>query len=175
MPGEPGTAYSCDMRAAGASAWFTAGAPSLDTVLGLPIHLLVIGSVVVLLPLAAAGAIWMTVSRRASRRFAPVIVPIAWAGFVACLLAEDSGWARAQQVGLPQGHVAMADSLPTLALLLAASITGFWLVDRGIPGNRRRPVWFVGAGICLDLLAVVVIAWAIRAGYSGSIIAWSGS
>lgn len=162
------------MFAAGASALVACGARSLDAILGLPTHPLIVHAVVVLLPLAALGAIWITVSRKASRRFAAVIVSIAWIGAVASLLAEDSGWALAERVGLPQEHAAMADSLPTFALLLAASITGFWLVDRGIPGNRPRPPWFIGAGICLDLLAIAVIVWSIRVGHSGAIVTWSG-
>jgi hypothetical protein len=162
------------MFAARASALVAVDALSWDTTFGLPTHPLIVHAVVVLLPLAALGAIWITVSRRASRRFAAVIVPLAWIGAVASLIAEDTGWLLAEQVGLPQEHATMADSLPVFALLLAASITGFWLVDRGIPGNRRRPPWFVGAGICLDLLAIAVIVWAIRVGHSGAIVTWSG-
>jgi hypothetical protein len=161
------------MLVAGASASTAVGAPSWDAILGVPVHSLAVLAVVVLLPLAALGAIWMTVSRRASRRFAAMIVPISWIGVGACLIAEDSGWALPGGVG--PVHASLADSLSTFALILAASITGFWLVDRGIPGNRHRPPWFIGAGICLDLLALAVIGWAIRIGYSGAMVPWSGS
>lgn len=70
----------------------------------------------VLLPLSAIGAVLMVASRRFSRRFAPVVVAVAGAGGVAALVGGVT-W---------------------MVLGYLGGLTAFWLVDRGIPGNRPR-------------------------------------
>ena len=52
----------------------------LDTVAGLPVHPLVVHAAVVLLPLAALGAILMAVWRSFSRRFGVIVVITAGVG-----------------------------------------------------------------------------------------------
>ena len=51
------------------------------------------------------------------------------------------------------------------ALLIAA--TGFWLFDRGVPGNRPRPGWLRAWAVLLVVIAIAVLTLtlaAVRAG-----------
>jgi len=74
-----------------------------------------------------------------------VVALIAW-------LAALSAWATAVTTGMA-----------IIATGLALAVTAFWLVDRGIPGNRRRPAWFKAYAICLLLLALTGLVLALRA------------
>lgn len=88
----------------------------------------------VLLILAGTGAIVMAGSRQVSRRLG---------GYLAL-----GALAATVLIGVAGGAV-----VAPAALVLAT--TGFWLVDRGIPGNRPRPLW---VRIFALLLAAVALA-----------------
>ncbi len=145
----------------------------LDTVFGLPVHVLVVHAAVVLLPLVSIGAILVALLPRFSRRFAVLVVVIAWVAVPAAFLAEGSGEQLAERVGLPQPHAELGESLPPFALALAVALLVFWLFDRGIPGNRGRPWWLKGLAVVVILVAVLTTWWTIRVGHSGAEATWS--
>lgn len=65
------------------------------------------------------------------------------------------------------------DVVPLPVLGFAVLLTVFWLFDRGVPGNRARP-------LRLKLLAVAVVAAAVActylvviAGHTGALSVWS--
>lgn len=144
----------------------------LDTVFGLPVHALVVHSVVVLLPLSAIGAICMACWPRFSRRFAPLVVLLAFACVVFSLISRESGKALAERVGLPQVHSELGETMPQIALAFFVVLLVFWLFDRGIPGNRHRPVWLRFLAVLLIMLAVFATYWVIRVGHSGAEATW---
>jgi hypothetical protein len=143
-----------------------------DTAFGLPLHPLAVHAAVVLVPLAALGALIMAVSPRLSRRYGGLIVVTGVAAFVASFVAKEAGEALAVKVGLPGEHAQLGDVVPLLTLLLAVALVGFWLVDRGIPGNRSRPWWLRGAAAILVVLGVLATIWAVRAGHTGAELVW---
>lgn len=145
----------------------------LDTVFGLPVHVLVVHAVVVLLPLASIGAVLVALLPRFSQRFAVLVVVLAWAAVPAAFLAEGSGEQFAERVGLPQPHAELGESMPYFAVALAVVLLVFWLFDRGIPGNRGRPWWLKGLAVVLILAAVLTTWWTIRVGHSGAEATWS--
>lgn len=117
--------------------WLQASAADVRT---LPMSL-----ALAMLLLAAVGTMAVIVSVRASRRISAVVALIAW-------LAALSAWATAVTTGMAM-----------VATGLALAVTAFWLVDRGIPGNRRRPAWFKAYAISLLLLALTSLVLALRA------------
>ncbi len=145
----------------------------LDTVFGLPVHVLVVHAAVVLLPLVSIGAILVALLPRFSQRFAVLVVVIAWVAVPAAFLAKGSGEQLAERVGLPQPHAELGESLPPFALALAVALLVFWLFDRGIPGNRGRPWWLKGLAVVVILVAVLTTWWTIRVGHSGAEATWS--
>lgn len=79
--------------------------------------------------LTAVGSLVMVLAPAVSRRY----------GGFAVLLA-----------GVAAGAGAVADLLPVAAGLgLVVVVAAFWLVDRGIPLNRRRPGWLVALGVVM--------------------------
>ena len=150
------------------------GSSLFDTVFGLPLHPLAVHAAVVLVPLAALGALVMAVSRRLSRRYGGLIVVAGIVAFIASFVAKEAGEALALKVGQPGPHAQLGNLVPLLALLLGLGIAGFWLVDRGIPGNRPRPWWLRVAAVALIVIAVLATAWAVRAGHTGAELVWQG-
>ncbi len=96
------------------------------------------------------------------------------AAFIASFVAKEAGEALALRVGQPGKHAQLGDVVPLLALLLALGIAGFWLVDRGIPGNRSRPWWLLFAAVAIIVIAVLATVWAVRAGHTGAELVWQG-
>lgn len=143
-----------------------------DTIAGLPVHVLVVHAVVVLVPLAAVGAVIMAVSHRFAVRFGPAVVAVAWVAVVASFISRQSGEALSARVGAPADHVSAGNILPWFALGLALLITGLWLLDRGIPGSRKRPLGVQILAVVVIAGAVIATGWTIRTGHTGSEATW---
>jgi cell division protein FtsW (lipid II flippase) len=145
----------------------------LDSVAGLPMHPLIVHGAVVLVPLAALGLMLMAVRPAFSRRFGVLVVIVAGAGAAASVAAKLSGEELAERVGTPEVHAELGDVMPWVALGLFVLGLVFWLVDRGIPGNKPRPGWLVAFAILLLLASAFAILWTIRVGHSGAEAVWS--
>ncbi len=147
----------------------------LDSVAGLPLHPLVVHAVVVLVPLAAVGFMLMAVLPSFSRRFGVLVVIVAGAGAGASIGARSCP-ARSSPSGSapPRRTPSSATSCRWVALGLFVLGLVFWLVDRGIPGNKPRPGWLIVYAIVLFLASVFAIYWTIRVGHSGAEAVWSG-
>lgn len=154
------------------SAFATVADSAFGTVAGLPLHPLVVHIVVVLVPIAAIGAIIMAIWRRISRRVGSVIVLAAAAGAGASFVAKASGEAFTQVRGKPVMHAELGEMLPLIALALFLALFVFWLFDRGIPGNRPRPVWIRLFAVVLVGIAILAIVWTIRTGHTGAESVW---
>lgn len=154
--------------------WVAEGSSLFDTVFGLPLHPLAVHAVVVLVPLAALGALVMAVSRRLSRRYGGLIVVAGVVAFIASFVAKEAGETLALKVGQPGQHAQLGNVVPLLTLLLGLGIAGFWLADRGIPGNRSRPWWLRVAAVALIVIAVLATVWTVRAGHTGAELVWQG-
>lgn len=146
----------------------------LDSVAGLPVHPLIVHGAVVLVPLAALGLMLMAVRPAFSRRFGVLVVIVAGVAAVASVAAKLSGEALAERVGTPEVHAELGDVLPLVALGIFVLGLVFWLVDRGIPGNKHRPAWLMVYAIVLFLASAFAIYWTIRVGHSGAEATWSG-
>jgi hypothetical protein len=99
-----------------------------------------------LLALTAVGTVVIVISVRASRRMSAAVAGTSWAA------AVMSWWT----VRAVEGDVLVCGAL-------ALAVTAFWLVDRGIPGNRRRPIWFTIFAVAMVLLAVVSLVLVLQA------------
>ena len=139
-----------------------------DTVLGLPIHALVVHGVVVLLPLMALVT--------AVVAFVPRLrVPAAWpvavidAGMVAMtFVARQSGEALQTRLGgqVAQDHAALGRNLIWFALAM-------FLVSLVVAVNRRSERSTPGVVLAV-VTGALAIWWTVRVGHSGSSAVWSG-
>ena len=139
-----------------------------DTVLGLPIHALVVHGVVVLLPLMAIiTAVVACIPRWRVRAAWPVAVVDA--GMVAMtFVARQSGEALQIRLGgeIAQEHAAIARNLIwfAFAMFLAS------LVAAVFRSSQRAT-----AGAVLAVVSgVFAIWWTVRAGHTGSDAVWKG-
>lgn len=142
----------------------------LGSVVGLPLHPLVVHGVVVLLPLMAVLTVGVAVLGRWSRGAWPVV-----AGNVVVtlmvLVARESG--RRLQAALPvqneaiERHASLGDRLPLFALgVLAASVVV------ALVRSSTRMRW---VGVVLTVVAAAAaITWTVLTGHSGAFAVWNG-
>lgn len=144
----------------------------LETVGGLPAHPLLVHAPLVLIPLVSLSAIAMVASARFSRRFGAAVAVLSGVAVISAAAAKFSGEAWSEQVGLPQPHADLADPLPIIVLLQALLVTVLWLLDRGRPTNRTRPlpVWLLSALVLV--MSVIAVYWTVRVGHSGAEAVW---
>ena len=146
-----------------------------DTVLGLPVHALVVHVVVVLVPLAAAGLVAVVVRPAWRRAYAPVVALLATAGLAAVPVAIFSG--RRLKSRLDAGGV-VADQIHThqqMANLVVYPTVAMWLLALAVLYVDRRAV--VGRGATAVSALAVVSALAattvvVLAGHLGSTAVW---
>jgi len=139
-----------------------------DTVLGLPIHALVVHGVVVLMPLMAmVTAVVALVPRLRVLGAWPVAVIDA--GMVAMtFVARQSGEALQTRLGgqVAQDHAALGRNLIWFALAM-------FLVSLVVAVTRRSERATVGAALAV-VAGVLAIWWTVRVGHSGTEAVWSG-
>jgi len=143
-----------------------------DTIGGLPVHALVVHASVVLLPLTGLGAVLISLKPAWARRFGIIVVLVGLVALVSTVVAKESGETLAARVGLPEPHAELGDRLPLFAAVLFVLVTILWLIDRGIPGNRRRPVWVMGLAALVVVVSIITIWWTFRVGDSGARAVW---
>lgn len=154
-----------------------------DTVLGLPVHPLVVHATVVVLPaaalLVAMAALWPSFRSRAGA--VPLVLSIAALALVPISVQSGGNLAeRVDESALVETHQSLGeDLLPWVIALAAAAGALFWLrrdQRRRDPGeDRRNPYRLMIAGIVLAALvgAVGTMVQVVRVGHSGSEAAWS--
>jgi len=141
-----------------------------DAIFGLPTHILVVHAAVVLIPLAAVGAVVMALSARWSERFGPAVVAVGAVGFLASLASRLSGPSLAQSQGVSEAHHSAGNLLPFFAAGLLIVVTVLWLIDRR--GAVARSLSTSILAVVVVAVAVLATGWTIRTGHTGSEQVW---
>lgn len=144
-----------------------------DTVFGLPTHVLIVHATVVLLPMAAVGAIAIVLRRPWIHRLGLTVAIVAIVGASAAWVSRFSGGHLASRVGYPEPHVQYGQTLPIIATVFAGFVVAYWLLARGVPGNRSRPWWLLVVAGAVIVGAVGVTVATVVTGHSGSQAVWS--
>lgn len=137
-----------------------------------PLHPLVVHGAVVLLPLAALGAIVMALSSRARKRYGSLVAVVSVVALGAVIGARVSGEQLAggtEATGTLGSHIFWGLIAPWPASLLAVATVGLALADRG----RKGPVLstFAVLAMVAALVSLAVVAWT---GHLGSTAVWVG-
>lgn len=153
-----------------------------DTVLGIPLHPLVVHAVVVLAPLTALLLVLFALSERLRVRIGVVLPLLATVTWVCAFVAEESGEALIGILGgesdLIEAHEELGEKLPPVLLLTAVVSWVLWFVWRrstrrvegsGGPGVPFRVLSLVGVVVGIGLTVLVVLV-----GHSGAEAVWSG-
>jgi uncharacterized membrane protein len=155
---------------------------------GLPAHPLFVHIPVVLIPLVAIGAIAMACSARVRDRFGWVVLGLAVVAGLSTQLAIGSGKAlehSVQKSNALDQHIAIAESIRPLALLLLLVALGVMLVDRRTRGawpfrSNPRPgaTPLILRGALVALTIVVAVGTCVRLyqiGDSGAKATWQNT
>jgi hypothetical protein len=159
------------------------------TIDGIPLHPLVVHAVVVLLPLAALGAVVIAVRRSWRRSLGVPVLLVALVGFVSVPMATTTGtqlWTALDvQNPLIDVHAQRAAwllpfALGFLVLLAAAVLTelaaaraeGGAHAVRAATATRHRVA--TGLSVLAALAGLGVTAIVVWVGHAGSVVVWQG-
>jgi uncharacterized membrane protein len=147
-----------------------------DTILGLPVHALVVHFVVVLVPLSALGVIGMAVVPAWRARFGLAVLAVATVALVSVPVATRSGAKLEERINASgtvakqiQNHQDMGKLViyPTVALWVFAAL--LVLLDRR--GRTGKPV--VAVAVLAVLAAGAAAVQVTITGHLGSTAVWS--
>lgn len=139
-------------------------------ILGLPLHPLIVHAAVVLLPLAAFGALLIVLSQRARNRYGSLVVAGSVVAFAAVLGARLTGEAFAGTTtgtGALGTHMFWGLAAPWPAGALAVTTLLLVLAGRG----RSRPL-FITCAVLTVLAALASLAVIVLTGHSGATAVW---
>ena len=138
-----------------------------DSINGVPIHALIVHVAIVLIPLSAIGAILIAARPKALRFFGVKTVIAAGVGVVAGVISGMLRKGLGQDAAWSGNYVEYRNIFPTPALGFLFLLTIFWLIARGVPLNRNRPLWLKVVGATLILAAIGITYLTIAATYLG--------
>lgn len=139
-------------------------------VLGLPLHPLVVHAVVVLLPLAALGALAVVVSGKLRDRYGSLVAACGAAAAVAAIVAKLSGEALASSLGVGQlvaTHQSFGQLVPYPAVALAIALPVALLLRR----RGSMTGWWVAAAVSA-VAALAALVLVLLTGHSGATAVW---
>ncbi|MFW2336801.1 MAG: hypothetical protein ACN4GB_01055 [Candidatus Nanopelagicales bacterium] len=120
---------------------------------------------VVLTLLSAIGAILIAARPKALRFFGVKTVIAAAVGVVAGVISGMLRKGLGQDATWSGNYVEYRNIFPIPALGFLFLLTIFWLIARGVPLNRNRPLWLKVVGATLILAAIGIIYLTIAATY----------
>ena len=148
----------------------------LDTVLGLPVHPLIVHATVVVVPTAALAvalyAVWPRF--RAWARWGPLALALAAA--VLTPLSTSSGESLEHRVGSSaaiEEHSHLADVLIWWVVPLAVLAGALWWWHRADHGTRSHRSLAVAAAVVPVVVAVGTLVQVVLIGHTGAEAAWS--
>lgn len=152
--------------------------PLLDaSVLGLPLHPLVVHVVVVLLPLGAAALIAIIVVPSWRTRYGVLALGTLTVGALASVVARITGLALAETETLPRTHAQWGNILVPVALVVAALGWVWWFLERRrekAPAGSSPLGTIIASAVSLaGALAVIVLT--VLTGHSGAQATWGTS
>lgn len=148
-------------------------------ILGLPLHPLIVHATVVIVPLAALGAILVAVSKWARERYGSLVLLAAIAAPILTFVTQQSGQDLARSYSQPSAalerHIALGGQLLiwTIGLTLGAAVL---MVGQRLSRQRKpqaRIALLVGAVLSVGFGAVSLVQ-VLRIGHAGATSVWGG-
>jgi hypothetical protein len=132
---------------------------------GVSMQALLMYVAVVLTLLSAIGAILIAARPKALRFFGVKTVVAAAVGALAGVISGMLRKGLGQDATWSGNYVEYRNIFPIPALGFLFLLTIFWLIARGVPLNRNRPLWLKVVGATLILAAIGIIYLTIAATY----------
>jgi hypothetical protein len=139
-----------------------------DVVAGLPVHPLVIHSVVVLVPLAALGLVVAVLNTAFRKRFGLALIVLLGITVPLAFVAKESGEALAERIGITERHEELGENVPLWVGVFFAIAVVWWLVTRRSASVLVRRV--LGGVLVVTAAQVLVVIFLV--GHSGAEATW---
>jgi hypothetical protein len=139
-----------------------------DVVAGLPVHPLVIHSVVVLVPLAALGLIVAVFNTAFRKRFAGALIVLLGITVPLAFVAKESGEALAERIGITERHEELGENVPLWVGVFFVIAVVWWLVSRRSESVLVRRI--LGGVLVFTAAQVLVVIFLV--GHSGAEATW---
>lgn len=156
----------------------------MDTLFGLPAHPLLVHVPVVMVPLAAVGALLIVASKKLRSRLGWVVALFAVVGGLGATLAASAGEGLRDRVPRTANmvhHAELGETARNFSLLLMLVVVGFlaleWLLaerPESLPAREFLAKWGVRAAMVATIATAVAATWTIvDAGHSGAKSTWN--
>jgi hypothetical protein len=148
--------------------------PMLITVAGVPAHPLLVHAVVVLIPLAAIGAVLPAVRPSWNRPYGILVAALALAGAVAATLARLAGDQLEAAIDVTAEFAPVIAQHASYGLFTMISAWPFAVLALGAAVLARRPSTSAvrAVGALSAIAGLVAVAATVLAGHSGSAAVW---
>jgi len=145
----------------------------VDLITGLPIHPLINHGVVVLVPLAAVGALLVILIPKLRANYSPLVLATVLLATVSAFIATQSGEALSERVGLPNAHATQGERLSYVVLAFAILFTIWFALERSdrikeVLANLFKRV----LKVVIPITAISSLALTILVGHSGAEATW---
>lgn len=141
-----------------------------DTIGNLPWHALVVHAVIVLLPLAAFGAVMVAVKAEWNRLHGFLVVACSFVAAGAAVVAKESGEKLASRVGYPLDHAQWGKWVVVSSGLLFLCVAALWWLDR--QHTETRTAAMKALAVLQIALAAVAFTIVVIAGHTGAQAVW---
>ena len=134
---------------------------------GVSMQALLMYVAVVLTLLSAIGAILIAARPKALRFFGVKTVIAAAVGVVAGVISGMLRKGLGQDATWSGNYVEYRNIFPIAALVFLFLLTIFWLIARGVPLNRNRPLWLKVYGAVVIVAAIAISYLIVSTTYLG--------
>lgn len=150
----------------------------METIFDLPAHPLFVHLPIVLLPIAALGALALLLRPGWRIRGTPALVAVTAVASISALLAAQSGDklndALRDRIGdLAADHKALGETTVWLAFAFFAGTLAIMALHR-LPQFRSQTQLHTFVLIATSTLGLLATVWMIRTGHEGASIVWDG-
>ena len=144
-----------------------------DLITGLPIHPLISHAVVVLVPLAAVGALILTFRATWRATYSPLVLIATLLSLMSAYIATQSGEALSSRVGLPNSHSTLGERLALVVLMFSITFSIGFAIERSKSLRAKVPKLLQQLVKALvPVTAIMSLTLTVLVGHSGAETTW---
>ena len=144
-----------------------------DLITGLPIHPLISHAVVVVVPLAAIGALILTFVAKWRSTYLPLVYIAVLLSPITAFIATQSGEALSERVGLPKSHSTLGERLALVVLAFAIIFSIWFAIEKSDRVRTKSPKLLQQVvKVFVPLLAITSLVLTVLVGHSGAEATW---
>jgi cytochrome b involved in lipid metabolism len=144
-----------------------------DLITGLPIHPLISHAVVVLVPLAAVGALILTFRAKWRATYSPLVLIATLLSLMSAYIATQSGEALSSRVGLPNSHSTLGERLALVVLIFSITFSIWFAIERSKSLCAKVPKLLQQLVKALvPITAIMSVTLTVLVGHSGAETTW---